>query len=97
MNEEFTQCIFDFVYGNQDGYENFLQELAANRQRIKDIWHLPIGKNVRLTLTDIPGSIEGRLEVAKQPKKLNRSEPLQLKIGRTGFWHYEIESCAVIE
>lgn len=95
MDEEPIQCIFDFDTGNQDGYENFQREQEEKNQRIRDVWKVPVGKPVRITLKGVPGSFEGKLTVAEQPEEFKRSIPLHLKIGKTGFYHNEIESCLV--
>ena len=97
MNEESIQCIFDFGTGNQDGYENFQREQEEKNKKIRDIWKLPVGRNVCVSLHGVPSSFVGRLEVKEQPGVFNRREPLHLKIGRTGFYHNEIESCNIID
>jgi hypothetical protein len=96
MNDEIIQGIFDFNTGNQNGYENFLREQEAKEKRIREIWGLPVGRTVSLTLIGVPGRFEGKLKVAEQPKLFQRNEPLHLKIGKTGFFHHEIESCNTI-
>ena len=97
MDDEPIQCIFDFENGNQDGYENFQREQEARNKRIRDIWKVPVGRKVRVTLKNIRGCFEGKLRVAEQPAVFRRSEPLHLKIGKTGFYHSEIESCIITE
>ena len=95
MEEEPIQCIFDFESGNQDGYENFRKEQEAKNQRFRDVWKVPVGRKVRITLVGVPGSFEGKLTVAEQPEEFNRKVRLHLKVGKTGFYHNEIESCSV--
>ena len=97
MNDETIQGIFDFNTGNQNGYENFQREQEAKDKRIRDIWRVPVGKSVSLTLVGVPGSFEGKLKVVEPPKLFHRNEPLHLTIGKTGFFHNEIESCSVVE
>lgn len=97
MDKEPIQCIFDFNTGNLDGYANFQREQQAKNAKITEIWTVPVGRTVRLTLHGVLGSFEGKLMVAEQPKIFNKSEPLYLKIGRSGFYHNEIKICNIIE
>jgi hypothetical protein len=96
METELIQCIFDFETGNQDGLENWRREREAMDRRIRDVWKVPLGRAVRMTLRNVPGSFEGKLTVAQQPNEFNRHIPLQLKLGRMVFAHQEIESCSII-
>ncbi len=97
METEPIQCIFDFDTGNQDGYENWCREQEERARKIRDVWKLPVGRMVRLSLVNVPECFEGRLAIAQQPQVFSRHTPLQLKMGRMIFSHQEIESCTIID
>jgi len=97
METELIQSIFDFDTGNQDGLENWRREREAMDRKIRDVWKVPLGRTVRITLRNVPGSFEGKLTVAQQPKEFSRQISLQLKLGSMVFAHQEIESCSIID
>ncbi|MDA3923595.1 MAG: hypothetical protein PF904_02715 [Kiritimatiellae bacterium] len=97
MNDEIIQGIFDFNTGNPDGYENWQREQDERLARIRFIWGLPVGRQVIIRLWNDPNEFEGKLNLAETPTVFDRKEPLHLKVGKLGFYHNEIESCAVIE
>jgi hypothetical protein len=97
MKTELIQGILDFETGNQDGLEKWRREREAMNRRIRDVWKVPLGRTVRMTLRNVPGSFEGKLTVAQQPKEFRRQISLQLQLGSMVFAHQEIESCSIID
>ncbi len=57
---------------------------------------MPISKKVRLKRFCIDGEFEGILELAELPLRINKKQPIELKIGRMEFPSNEIEKCSII-
>lgn len=96
MHDEPEQLDLNFGAPVSDGYANWLWEREAAVQRIAELWGIPLGQSVRLTLYGIDGEFQGVLRLAEMPSKLDRSVPLKLKMGRHVFDISEVETCTVI-
>lgn len=91
------QGVFDFATGNADGHANWLRERETCFRKIEQEWQVPIGKRVSLSLRNVDGSFEGRLELAEEPPKIDRHVPLSLRLGTVTFTDRDIESCVLME
>ncbi|RME93716.1 MAG: hypothetical protein D6766_07625 [Verrucomicrobia bacterium] len=85
------QGVFDFESGNPDGFANWEREQAARLAAIRGEWGLPLGRRVRVALVGVDAELEGRLELAEQPRAIDRRHPLALRIGSVRFSSEEIE------
>lgn len=90
------QGIFDFGKGNRNGIENFYRQQNERKERIRQEWSVPLGKTVRIRLNGFNEDIEGRLETAGHPTKINKKIPLPLRIDKIEFLSTDIEQCAVL-
>ncbi len=69
---------------------------GALKEAIRREWNLPIGRQVGVVLRGIDGSLNGVLQVAGYPDKIDRRSRLHLRIGKAEFLSTEIETCTVI-
>jgi hypothetical protein len=91
------QGVFDFESGRLDGLENWRREQEARLEEIRKEWGLPVGKKVRIKVSNIAGELEGVLRLAVMPVSVDRRIPLRLRVGRVDLCEGDIESWVVIE
>lgn len=97
MTNDGSQGLFDFDSGNTNGFENFRRQREARFAAIRREWGVPVGKRVRLKLRQIHSEFTGLLALAVEPQKIDRHQPLHLKIRHTPFTLAEIEHCTVLD
>lgn len=93
----YIQGMLDFETGNPDGLENWRREQAEFLESIRKEWGLPIGRPVRIRLQNLDQEFEGQLELAARPPRVDRRDPLRLRLERMEFSNHEIESCAALD
>lgn len=98
MEESQTvQGVFDFESGNADGFANWRRQQEALLDAIRREWLLPVGRRVRIRLRNIDSEFEGRLELVEKPTKIDRRQPLHLRVDRVDVFIPDIEQCIVLD
>ena len=92
-----AQLDLDFHVPATDGYAVWQWDQEQAVRRIAEEWQLPIGRGVRVRLCNLDQEFVGRLRLDKRPARLDRKEPLALRVGDMPFLSVEIETCAVVE
>jgi hypothetical protein len=85
------------LVGFADGTTQLADPLGDLRERIGQLWDLPLGERVRLDLRDhqFPW-LEGRLDLAQAPDlPLDPRQMLRLRIGAVEFSHRQIVAWAL--
>ncbi len=96
-SDEPKQGILDFENRNQDGLENFRAEQEKILEAVRNEWHIPVGRRVRIRLVNIDGEFEGKLKLAERPKVMNKHHSLFLKLDKMDISISEIEQCTVLD
>jgi hypothetical protein len=96
-DQDAVQGIFDFDAGNPDGLLNWRLEQERRLAAVRRVWHMPLGRQVRVSLCNIDDDLVGKLELHEYPARLDHRAPLHLRIGKINFWSTEIEQCLVVE
>jgi len=77
-----------------DGYANWQWERQEAVRQISALWGIPLNQPVRFRLRGIDREFAGCLALAEMPARLDRKQPLKLKMGRHVFDSSEIEACS---
>ncbi len=77
-----------------DGYASWQWERQEAERQISAVWGIPLNQPVRIRLCGIEREFTGCLALAEMPSKLDRRQPLKLKMGRHVFESSEIEACS---
>ena len=93
MNDD-GQLDLNFGAPVGDGYANWQWERQEAVRQISALWGIPLNQPVRIRLCGIDREFAGRLELAEMPAKLNRKQPLKLKMEHHVFDSTEIETCS---
>ena len=91
-----TPDLFDLPSNQGSGYQAWQEEQRETLAAIAATWHLPIGKRVRVSLSNLDGELSGVLRIRTLPTRLNARQPLELSVDGMPILSTEIESCAVI-
>lgn len=77
-----------------DGYANWQWERQEAVRKISELWGIPLNQPVRIRLCGIDREFTGKLSLAEMPVKLDRRQPLKLRMGHHVFDSAEIEACS---
>ncbi len=95
MNEP-EQLDLDFKGPVGDGHANWQWAREQAVRRIASEWGLPLHQRVRLRLTNLDSEFEGVLLLDVLPTRLDRRQPLLLRLDSLRFASPEIEVCTVV-
>lgn len=94
MSESKKQLDLNFGAPVGDGYASWQWDRQEAVRQISAVWGIPLNQPVRLRLCGIDREFTGCLSLAELPAKLDRRQPLKLKMGRHVFDSTEIETCS---
>ncbi len=94
LSESSKQLDLNFGAPVGDGYASWQWKQQEAVLRISAVWGIPLNLPVRLRLCGIDREFTGCLALAEMPARLDRRQPLKLKLGRHVFDSTEIEACS---